>query len=377
MSGAERRESARVATTSIFALNGLGIGAWAATIPHLKAVLSLSDGALSLPLLAFAAGAILAMPAAALLAPRLGTGHAVRLAALVFAAALALPRLASGLGVLVPAAACLGATNGALDVLMNAHASDIERRLGRPIMSAFHAAFSAGALAGAGLAAVLLARGIDGLLVTAGIGLALGALCWRRVGPGSRGEASAGLALPHRGALPLGAIALLSMLCEGAVADWSAVYLTSIVRVPEAQAATGFAAFSAMMVIGRLTGDRIVGVIGRRRVGAFGGAIAAAGLALAVAVPRFWPAVLGFALAGAGLANVVPGTFSAAGRRAGAAEIAAVATLGYAGFLLGPPLVGATSTLAGLAVALGLLALCAAGIAALSPQLEKSSPMAR
>jgi MFS family permease len=152
------RWTERAANSAIFLGSGLGIGAWAASIPLLKTRLHLSDGALSLVLLGFAAGAVLAMPLAGRLAPRLGVARATRFFALVFALALAAPFLSPGLAALAGAAFLMGLANGALDVSMNGLASGMETRWGAPIMSSFHAAFSIGGLGGATLGAAMAGR---------------------------------------------------------------------------------------------------------------------------------------------------------------------------------------------------------------------------
>ena len=368
----------RAAATAVFFGNGIGIGAWAASIPVFKAHLALSDGTLSLALLAFAAGAVLAMPLAGLLASRLGTGHATRLATLAFAAVLLLPPLAVSLPTLAVAAFAVGLANGALDVAMNAHASSLERRWRAAIMSSFHAAFSAGGLAGAALGAGLATAGAAWILgAAAALAASLAAGAWA----GLRGEgevpapAGPGLMLPGRAALPLCAAALLCMLCEGAVADWSAVYLRAVAGAPPGTAAAGYAAFSAAMLAARLAGDGAVRALGRTRVVRAGGALAALGLALAVAVPMPLPVAAGFALVGLGLSNVVPAVFSAAGRLGASpsAGVAMAATAGYAGFLAGPVVVGTAAQMAGLQTGLGLLVACASAVALLAGAVRTRS----
>lgn len=367
----------RAATTAAFLASGLGIGAWAAAIPTFRNALALSNGALSLALLAFAVGAVLAMQLAGRLAHRVGTARATRLAVLLFAAALLLPPLAPDLPALIAAALAMGAAQGLLDVVMNAEASLVERGWGRPIMSSFHAAFSAGGLAGAALggavAGMAAGRGME-LAAAAVIVLAGGAWAGLRsrgtpTSPGPR------LMLPQRALLPLCGAALLCMLCEGAMGDWSAVYLATVAGAAPNRAAFGYAAFSAAMLGGRLAGDFVVRGIGRARVIAMGGLIAAAGLSLVVAVPAPLPAILGFALVGIGLSNVVPALYSTAGRSAAspAAGVAMVATAGYSGFLVGPAVIGMTAQLLGLRAGMTVLVGCA-GAAALAGRAVRPPP---
>jgi fucose permease len=368
-----------LATLAVFFANGLGIGAWASSIPTFQARLALSDGALSLALLAFAVGAVLAMPMMGLVAPRIGTGRAARLGATFYAAALPLPfpaiTLSGSLVGLAGAAFLIGAASGAFDVAMNARASDIERRWGAAIMSSFHAGYSGGGLAGAALGLMLASMGVAPawtMDIAALLAAALAACAWNALARDETVATPAGLALPGRAAVVLGGAALLCMMCEGAMADWSGVYLITVARAVPSVVAAGYAAFSAAMVAGRLFGDGVVRSLGSVRVVRIGGAMAAAGLTLAVAVPSPVIAVVGFGLVGVGLSNVVPVIFSAAGRLATspATGIAMAATIGYTGFLAGPPLIGAIASAAGLRAGITLLAVGAAVVALLAVTLD-------
>jgi hypothetical protein len=358
----------RLSTLGVFFANGLGIGAWAAAIPPLKAELSLSNGALSLVLLSFAAGAMAAMPLMGFMAARIPSGRATCAAGVSFAVALASPAFASSLPVACVLVFIIGAANGAMDVAMNAHATDVERRWGSPIMSSFHAGFSLGGAAGAILGGWLAASATAlGLLGPCMLGLAILALAAGPLWNASGGLRTQAFALPGRRVIPLAAVALLYMMTEGAVGDWSGAYLAQS-GVPIALAAAAYAAFSFCMIIGRVFGDGIVRFAGPRATVAFGGLIAAAGLAVSVAAPGLVASVIDFALVGAGLSNAVPVIFSAAGRAGSSpsAGIAAAATAGYAGLLVGPVVVGGVAAIVDLRTAIGALvavALLAAGLA--------------
>lgn len=361
----------RGTTSVLFLALGVSGGAWAAALPGIKAGLSLSDRELSIALLGVALASVLSTIAAGTLAPRIGTGRASAGAALALAVSTALPAFAQSLPQLVGCCALFGLTIGFLDVAMNGHASEVEQRWGRAIMSSFHGAFSLGGLIGAVL---------GGLLATAGFGsvgqlglpaIIVGCLASASapgLGPGSRsGAHEGGLAWPERAAWSLCAVAFVCLIVEGAVADWSAVYLATVANVAQGAAATGFAAFSVAMTLGRLTGDQIVRWLGARIVVAGGGVLAAFGLALSVAFPSFLPATFGFALVGLGLANMAPTVFSAAGRfgRTPAAGLGMVVSFGYVGFISGPPLIGTVATAFDLRTALGVLVAVAAVLAPL------------
>lgn len=355
----------RAATSAVFLVLGTGFGAWAAALPGIKADLGLGDREISLALLALAAASTVMTLSAGWITPRLGTGRATGLAAVAFAIAASLPAWAGSLPVLVVLASLFGLANGLLDVSMNSHASDVEGRWGAAIMSSFHGAFSLGGLLGALLGAGLLAVGLGpaGEMTVVGLlNLVLALLAFPALGVGVRPEAhEAGLAWPTRAAWGLCAIAFCCLMLEGAVADWSAIYLSTVARLSEAAAASGYAAFSMAMMAGRFAGDAVVRRIGTRAVVTGGTALALCGIALSAAVPDGVAASLGFLLVGLGLSNVVPVVFSAAARtgRTAAAGIAAVASCGYVGFIGGPPLIGAIASASTLRIALGGLVVVA------------------
>ena len=361
----------RAATIAIFSANGFGFGAWASSIPSLKSHYALSDGFLSLVLLAFAIGAFVSMPVAGLLGGRLGSGLATRLTGCAFAICLLLPFLAPGLFWLFPACFLLGSTNGALDVCMNIHASAVEKRWGAAIMSSFHACWSAGGLAGAGFGALVLGTGMGPLVTLTGAAVLCAVLVagfWGVLRGGSAPAKGPSLAFPARAAIVLCLAVMLAMLTEGAIADWCGVYLATVVHTGPSASVAGYVVFTAAMVIGRVFGDAIVRSLGQRKIVQAGGAMAAAGLLLAASFPAFLPSVIGFGLAGFGLANLVPTLFSAGGRLGPtpAAGVAMAATAGYAGHLSGPPIMGGVATLAGLQAGLLVLAAFGAVIALLS-----------
>jgi len=284
----------------------------------------LSDSTLGVILLAMAEGSVLSLPVAGGLVGRFGSRPMTALAGLALCLALPLP-VVSGSGLtLALSLALLGAANGTLDLSMNAQALSLERRYQRPIMSSLHACFSLGGAAGAALAGILMWLGVGD---TARVSFA----------------AAGGFGWPAPALLFMGALAFVGLLAEGAMADWSAVYLHDSLKASPALAAAGFAAFSLAMTAGRLAGDRVVGRLGAVQALRASGGLAAAGLAAGLLVSGPTAAIAGFGLLGAGIANVIPVLFSSAGNAAGsgaASALAAVATPGYLGFLAGPPLTG-------------------------------------
>jgi predicted MFS family arabinose efflux permease len=363
---AERR-----ATRLLFLIVGFGVAAWAPLVPVVKARAGLDDGTLGLLLLCLGIGSLATMPVAGALAGRLGTRPVLAAAVLVTGAALMALSRAADLLVLAVALTGLGVGLGLLDCLMNLQAVAVERRAGRPMMSGFHGLYSLGCILGAAGFSALLSLGLmpaaatlTGVAAIAAAFLAALPGILPTVADGPRGPA---FALPRGPVLRIGLLCFVVFLTEGSALDWSGVFLIQERGLDPAWAGLGYAAFSLTMTAGRLTGDALVRRVGRRRIVVLGALLAAAGLGLVTAVP-LWPVtLLGYALVGAGCANIVPVLFTAAGRQAAvpaALAIPAVTTLGYAGVLAGPAAIGllahATSlTLAFLAVAALLLAVAA------------------
>jgi fucose permease len=273
----------------------------------------------------------------------------------------------------------LGIGIGALDVAMNAHAVLVEERYGRPIMSSFHGLFSLGGLVGAALAGgamTLDVAPVAHLALTAAVLGAAVLAAWPALLPTAPAPAGGPLFVLPRGRLAvLGGVALAAFMAEGAMGDWSAIYLRMDLGTSPATAAYGFAAFSLTMALGRLTGDRLVARCSPATLLTAGALLGSVTLAAALLLAHPAAAVVGFAGMGLALANVAPLVFSAAGRLPGLAPgigIAAVSTAGYGGFLAGPPLIGLVAELGGLPLGLGLVALVVAlmlpGASALRPR---------
>jgi MFS family permease len=362
-SPADRR--ARSAVAAIFFANGAIMGTWAAHIPLVEQRLGISHATLGVALLAMALGALVAMPLGGAAIARVGSAAVMRASTIVWCAAFLLPILAPGPLVLIATLLVFGAANGVMDVAMNAHGVLVEGRLGRPVMSSYHGMWSLGGLTGAGAAALLLPLVpaiAEAVLMTALLGVAVAAALINLLPSAcdNAGGGGAAFARPGKATLGLGALCFLAMTSEGAVLDWSALHLKTSLALGAGIAATGFAAYSATMAAGRLVGDRLRGHVGAVALVRMGALVAAFGLAAALAVPVPALAVGGFALVGLGLSNLVPIFLGAAGRIPGQAPgtaIAAVATMGYCGFLAGPPLVGFAAEATSLATALGLIVL--------------------
>ena len=365
--------AARLAVSVVFLASGSAYGSFGARIPALKEKLDASDSELGLVLFGGAAGAIVVLPLAGWLSARIGSRRVTRAALLGVAFSLPLLALAPTLPLFALAFFAFGAVASALDLAMNSHGVAVETRYERPIFSSFHASWSLGALAGAGAGGAAAALGISPLaqfsataIVVAGIyAWSAGGLLPRETDSCAPGRV---FGRPSPALLALAALAFAGLLAEGAATDWSAVYLHESVGTGESLAAAGFAGFAATMTLGRVVGDRLTQAWGPVTLTRRAGILAAGGMAVALIFGDAVSGVIGFACLGAGLATIVPTVFRAAGLRAATpgAGIAAVSTVGYTAFLVGPPAIGFLSEAIGLRAALAVVVLLAALIPVLA-----------
>ncbi|HEX6011763.1 MAG TPA: MFS transporter [Geminicoccaceae bacterium] len=368
---------ARAAVVAFFVLAGLAFSAWAVRIPDVKAELGLDDATLGLALLGTAAGSVVAMTASGWTIARFGSRRVTNATALLTCITLVLPPLAPSAPLLFVALFVFGAAYGALDVAMNAQAAAVEARWGRPIMSSFHGTFSTGTLLGSFVAGLIAGRGVPPVphLLATGLALAMVAVVAARslLTIAAEGDEDGPMfALPVGPLAGVGALAFGVLLAEGAVADWGAVYLRDVLGATAAVGGWGYTAFSLTMAAGRFAGDGLVQRLGPVSVIRGGGALVALGMGVALLVGTVPAALIGFACVGAGLAAAFPVLLSAAGRTPGVptgTAIAAVATAGYTGFLVGPPAIGLVSAAFGsLRAGLAVVALLGVATALLAGQ---------
>lgn len=364
------------ATRIAFFIAGFGMAAWAPLVPFAKERLGIEDAALGSLLLCLGAGSIIAMPLAGVLTSRVGCRRVLILSTSIVCVTLPLLAQVSSTALLGLALFFFGAGVGSLDCAMNVQAIILERESGRTMMSGFHGLFSLGGVAGAAGVTGLLSTGMSPssatFTVVAVIALLLSLSASHFLPYGGRSGGPA-FALAKGVVLFIGAICFILFLAEGAVLDWSAVFLTDVRGMSPAHAGLGYAAFAATMTVGRLTGDRFVRRVGPRATVIGGSLLAAAGLALATLVPP-WPiALVGYALVGAGCSNIVPVMFSLAGKQTEMPEsiaVPAITTLGYAGILLGPAAIGFIANATSLAAALLILSMLLLGVAGSTRMLK-------
>ncbi len=339
---------------------GIGISVWAIIVPFSKIRFGLDDATLGLILMASGSGGVLAMPFTGPLIARFGSRAVLQVSGIIFCLCLPVLNVAPSVPALTVLLFVFGAAFGAIDVAMNAQAVVIENRSGRLLMSGFHSLYSFGSLSIALCTFLLLKAGFSNEFCSSIFTIvAFGILTQIRHLVPRHDDLPAGrsFALPNRATLLLGLCCFACFLTEGAVTDWSTVFLRFSRDVSISSATLGYAGFSIMMALSRLTGDRIATRFGKPAVMRCGALIAAAGLYLTIAVPFAAIDIAGFALVGLGTGNIAPLIFGAASRVPGMAaslSVPAVVSLGYVGFLIGPAAIGFIAHHSSLSVSLGV-----------------------
>ncbi len=365
---------ARFAVGSLFFIQGFVAANWFVRIPAIKNHLHLSTSALGVSLLSLTVGLLLVMPLIGWLLTRVGSQLVCTVTVLSFVIVPTFPALAVNQWTLMLALLAFGSVAGMLDVSMNVQGVAVEARMRRPVMSSFHGMYSAGGIGGSIVGGALAAAGMSPRLQLWLVGLVLalfGVYVSRWLIRESPAETKQGpvFVRPSRALLVLGVIAFCALLNEGAMSDWSAVYLRENIGTSAGLAAAGFTAFSLTMTVGRLLGDRWALRLGPTTLMRIGGLLAAAGLGLSLAFASLPTSLIGFACVGAGMSFVFPLTVSAAsrsGQMAPGPAIAGISTAGYTGLLVGPSIIGVSAGILTLRGALGIVVLLGLLIAALA-----------
>lgn len=364
----------RAALSACFFAGGLGIGSWGANLPALGRKAALSEGELGVVLLFFAAGAVFAMTRAPWLIGRLGAGRSAVVAAALFGISISAVGLPQGIVAAALVGAMAGACFGTIDVTVNNEAVALERTAGRPILSSFHALFSLGTLVAASAYAGFVRAGLTeaGCMLVAGIVVvAIAAASWPTLHqpaqvwtvaePAHEGGVAPCQSL--RPVLLLGGMAFLAFFAEGAILDWIAVYVVRVVEESESAGAIAYAVFASAMTLGRFGGDLAKRLMGGVPVFRLSAVLVIAGFGLALSMPVYPVILVGMSLGGLGAANLAPLIFSAAGvlrEGDGGRAMSQVLTMGYAGILIGPAIIGFVAEFLGLTVSLWMVvaALC-------------------
>ncbi len=335
------------ATMALYFVGGFGAASWAPLVPILKVRLAIGEDVLGMLLLCIGIGSLLTMPLSGAAAMRFGCRRVLAFAGAAYALLLLTLANLPSFTLAVPALLMFGAIMGCIDVVVNIEAVILEKAAGRRLMSSMHALWSVGGFAGAGLFGLWtgtfeLTPVISTFIATA-IMIALTAVFWRNLLPYGGASGGSLIAIPRGIVTFIGIIALVSFLVEGAIMDWSGVFLTTTRDLPMSLAGSGFTIFSLAMLLMRLVGDKIIERLGQRRVIIGGTTLALIGFMLIIFAEDMMPLYVGFFLIGVGMANVVPVFFSMLGRQnvmPVSMAVPAVSTLGYLGILMGPATIG-------------------------------------
>ncbi|WP_345829659.1 MFS transporter [Pantoea sp. BRR-3P] len=364
------------ATRLTFFIAGFVTATWAVIVPFARNNTGVNEAMLGTLLLCLGFGALIAMPVTGLLTSRFGCRRVIVVAiALIILSTPLLAVIADplllGLVLLI-----FGVGVGVTDCAMNIQAILVEKQSAAPLMSGFHGMYSFGGIAGAGVMTVLLSLGMSvlaaTLLVTFTV-MVLAILSFPGLLTYANPKEGPAFAVPRGHVLLLGLICFAVFLTEGTVLDWSAVYLTQVRDIPETLGGLGYTCFAVAMTLARLTGDRIISLLGRLPVVLVGALTAAAGLALVTFIPSWSLSLLGYVFVGAGCANIVPVMFSAVGQQKvmpQAVAVPAMTTLGYLGVLSGPAIIGYIAHYSSLALSFSLIMVLMLVVAALSLTLN-------
>jgi MFS family permease len=354
----------RVAVSCFFFLAGLCFSSWASRIPDIQQKLHLSNGALGAVLLGLPTGLLLSLPIAGWMVAKFGSRPVAIIAAILYAFTLPLLGLAQHTWQLVACLFTFGIGGNMLNISINTQAVGTEALYGRTIMASYHGLWSLAGFSGAATGTLMVGLGIvpyRHFFVITSIALLIVLIAYRFLlkEDSNKKEHQPIFARPDRSLINLGIIAFCSMICEGAMFDWSGVYFQKIIHPDKALVAAGYTAFMCTMAGGRFIGDWFATKTGIKKILQVSGALTATGLLISILFPYFIPAIIGFLFVGAGVSSVVPLVYSAAGRSkvlSPGVALAAVSTIGYLGFLFGPPFIGLIAQVSSLRISFALIA---------------------
>lgn len=356
-------------TRIAFFVTGFSISAWAPLVPYAKSRLGLDDAGLGLLLLCLGIGSIVSMPLAGAMTVRYGCRRLIAVTGVIACVCLPLLATLTSVPLMVATLFIYGASMGALGCVTNIQAIIVERASGKTMMSGFHGLFSCGGILGAAGVSALLSVGVWPWLAMAFVALFIAFAIYKAAPhllPYGSEAGGPAFAIPRGVVLFIGLMCFTVFLTEGAMLDWSAVFLSAQRGVEPSYAGFGYAVFALAMAIGRLFGDPIVRRLGVHKIILFGGLCAAAGMTVATLIPVWQAALCGYALVGIGCSNIVPVFYSAVGRQTTMPEnvaVPAITTLGYIGILMGPAGIGFVAHLSSLGAAFMIIAVLLLGVA--------------
>ncbi|WP_158288375.1 MFS transporter [Mucilaginibacter psychrotolerans] len=357
------RTTLRIAVAAMFFMAGLSFSSWASRIATVQQELDLSDAALGGVLFALPVGLMCSLPFSGWAITKIGSRNLLVAALIVYSISLVTLGLAQNTFQLIICLMVFGFSSNSVNISVNTQAVAAEELYGRPILASFHGLWSLAGFTGAAIGSFMIGHEIIPLyhfifilvIIIVVVLFTMPYLKHDKV-------ANAGpvFVMPDNSLIKLGAIAFCSMICEGAMFDWSVIYFKKVVLAPIDWVGTGFTAFMFTMAGGRFVADWFSHRFGLKRTMQLSGMLTATGLLIAVIFPHLYTALIGFLFVGAGVSSVVPMVYSAAGKsktmQPGVA-LAAVSTIGFMGFLVGPPMIGFIAGLASLRASFTLIAM--------------------
>jgi MFS family permease len=378
----QNRKTLRIAVGVLFFMAGLCFASWASRIATVQQTMGLSDAGLGAVLFSLPVGLMCSLPFSGWIITKIGSKKLLLSAIVVYGIALISLGLAQNTFQLIICLVCYGFASNAVNIAVNTQAVTAEGMYGKPIMASFHGLWSLAGFTGAGIGTFMIGHRIDPFhhfLVILSI-LIIGVIISSRYLFDDYGTAKASESLPLKTLLKLivplltlGTIAFCSMICEGAMFDWSVIYFKKVVVAPIALQGVGFTAFMLTMAGGRFIADWFAQRFGLKRTLQVSGSLTTTGLLIAVIFPYFYTAMAGFLLVGAGVSSVVPMVYSAAGKSktmSPGVALAAVSTIGFIGFLVGPPVIGFIAGLATLRASFVFIAIMGTSVVVLSTRAK-------
>jgi MFS family permease len=378
------RTTLRVAVGALFFMAGLCFASWASRIATVQQTMGLSDTALGAVLFSLPVGLMCSLPFSGWIITKIGSKRLLLSAILVYGVALVSLGLAKNTFQLVICLLCYGFSSNAVNISVNTQAVAAEGLHEKPIMASFHGLWSLAGFTGAGIGTIMIANGVNPfhhfviILMVLIVGVIIASRYLYDDAEAVKNVSSTSMPLLMRlrlmiPLLTLGTIAFCSMICEGAMFDWSVIYFKKVIVAPIALQGAGFTAFMLTMAGGRFVADWFAHRFGLKRTLQISGTLTAAGLLVAVVFPHFYTAMAGFLLVGAGVSSVVPMVYSAAGKSktmSPGVALAAVSTIGFIGFLVGPPLIGFIAGLATLRASFVFIAIMGTSVVILSSRAK-------
>ena len=381
---ATNKKTLRIAVGMLFFMAGLCFSSWASRIASVQQTMGLSDAALGAVLFSLPMGLMCSLPFSGWAITKIGSKRLLLIAIMVYGVALVSLGLAQNTFQLILCLVCYGFASNAVNISVNTQAVAVEEIFGKPIMASFHGLWSLAGFTGAGIGTFMIAKRIDPFhhFVVILVLLIIGVITASRYlyDDKNAGKSSTEASIPLNDRLKLmiplltlGTIAFCSMICEGAMFDWSVIYFKKVVIAPITLQGAGFTAFMLTMAGGRFIADWFAHRFGLKRTLQVSGTLTTTGLLIAVLFPYFYTAMAGFLLVGAGVSSVVPMVYSAAGKSktmSPGVALAAVSTIGFIGFLVGPPVIGFIAGVATLRASFVFIAIMGTSVIVLSSRAK-------